>query len=444
MPRVAFKTLGCRLNQADTDHMAEDLAAAGFEIVREDQRPDVVIVNTCTVTSEATRSSRRTASKAAESNPESLVVVAGCYAVAEREDASALPGVGLVVSNDDKDGIVDLISEKLSLRPHAPSGFLKTIPFGVPGADRTRTNLRVQTGCDEFCSFCIIPKTRGPLRSFPLEDLLKRARRQVAEGARELVLTGVHLGKYGWDVAMPDDGLVELLEGLLAIDGLARIRLSSILCRHLSPRVIGLIRDEARICRFLHIPLQSGDDTVLERMNRPYRIGEYLGLIERVKEAVPEVGLSTDVIVGFPGETREQFEATARVAEEVGFLKIHVFRYSPRPGTPSAGWPDQIDEREKRLRSKELIALGNRTRLAFHERQIGRVREVFVEQAFDNGMLSGHTDNFVMVRCAGPRALAHRLAKVEVESAAVDSVTGSLVGEVAWEQADPRGGDSPE
>lgn len=433
---VAFRTLGCRLNQAETDQMAEDLMQLGFEVVPESSDPDVVVINTCTVTQEATRTSRRMSRNAIRDHPDALVVVAGCYAVAEPQEAASIEGVGLIASNEDKERLAQIIGERLGVDT-APQNLLQIRPRPLHG--RTRTNLKVQTGCDEFCTFCIIPHTRGSLRSYPLENLLDGARRKVEDGARELVLTGVHLGKYGWDTGDPDDALIALLEGLLEIAGLVRIRLSSILSRHVSPRLVGLMAAEPRLCRFLHIPLQSGDDSVLERMNRPYRIGEYLEVVDLVKSEIPEIGLTTDVIVGFPGETNEQFQRTLEVVDHVRYLKLHVFRYSARPGTPSASFPDQVDEPEKRRRSKELISLGNSLREEFHATQVGREVEVFVEETFDSGDVAGHTDNFVRVRFPAPPALAERLALVSVESASVESVTGRLVRPVAFADAHPRG-----
>ena len=408
----------------------------------ESDSPDVVVVNTCTVTQEATRGSRKTATRAAENNPDALVVVAGCYAVAEPEEARALPGVGMIATNDEKQDlarkIATSIGARLDMSPRGGPLLQIGKASGFPGADRTRVNLKVQTGCDEWCTFCIIPKTRGPLHSYDLDDLLGQARRKVQAGTRELVLTGVHLGKYGWDQGRPDDGLIALLEGLLAIDGLSRIRLSSILSKHLTDRVIGLIASEDRICRFLHVPLQSGADRVLEAMNRPYRIGDYMDTIREVKIRIPGAALSTDVIVGFPTETDDEFERTMAISEEVGYMKMHVFRYSPRPGTPSASMTDQVPEQVKKQRSKRLIALGNEMRAAFHERQVGATREVLVEEVSGSGSLAGHTDDFLMVRFPGPADLVEKLAAVRVTSAAVESVGGEYVREVPWASADPR------
>jgi threonylcarbamoyladenosine tRNA methylthiotransferase MtaB len=456
-PAVAFRTLGCRLNQAETDLMAEDLLALGFRVVAEGEDPDVVVINSCTVTHEATRGSRHEARAAAQRSPGALVVVAGCYAVAEPEEASGIEGVGLVAGNDEKDHLADLIAERLGVarRPgllqigHRPGWAPGPTPRpgealrGFPGADRTRVNLKVQTGCDEFCTFCIIPHTRGPLRSLPLDGLLERARQKAAEGTRELVLTGVHLGKYGWDIGRPDVALVRLLEGMLAIDGLARIRLSSILCQHLTPAVVGLFAAERRLCRFFHVPLQAGDDRTLERMNRPYRIGEYLEAIDRVQAEVPGAGIATDAIVGFPGETAQEFDRTVEIVERVGYLKVHAFRYSARAGTPSATWPGQVSEPEKKRRSKELIAAANRTRRHCHDRQVGRLREVLVESRSDGGDLSGNTDDFVRVSFPAPAPQAGAgvvgsLALVRVAEADQSGVRGSFERAVPWEEADPR------
>lgn len=439
MPKVAFKTLGCRLNQAETDQMAEDLMAIGFEVVDESGCPDVVVVNTCTVTSEATRGSRRSSVKAAGSNPGALVVVAGCYSAAEPQEAAEIPGVGLVIDNDGKDSIARLVATRLGIdrTPKKPS------PLGIPKklsvTGRTRINLKVQTGCDEWCTFCIIPRTRGPLRSLPLDDVLAQARQKADEGARELVLTGVHLGKYGWDEGRPDDDLLALLEGLLAIEGLNRIRLSSILSRHLTPRVLALIAQEHKICRFLHVPLQAGSDDVLERMNRPYRIDDYLDAIGRAKDQIEGLSLSTDVIVGFPGETNDQFARTMHICEQIGFMKLHVFRYSPRPGTPSASWPDQIPESDKKARSKELIALGRSMRQDFAESHVGSRREVLIEGQVNSGDLVGHTDDFLRITFASPPHLIDRLAQVQVEVATPEGASGSLLREVPWASSAPRG-----
>jgi threonylcarbamoyladenosine tRNA methylthiotransferase MtaB len=404
-PKVAFKTLGCRLNQAESEQALEALGARGFDLAHAGEQPDVVVINTCTVTAESTASSRRLIRKTAEAHPGATVVVTGCYAVAEPEEARAIPGVDLVVGNDHKDRLAALVAAVPAVR---------RLPLVMRPAPlerlRTRVAVKAQTGCDEWCTFCIIPRTRGPLRSYPSDELVADVRRQVERGVREVVLTGVHLGKYGED-AGERDGLARLVERLTAIDGLLRLRISSVLPVQVTPALVERVRDDPKVCRHLHVPLQAGDDQVLERMHRPYRIAQFMERVERAQSEIPGLGLSTDIIVGFPGETAEQFRATLGVTERVGFSKLHVFRYSQRPGTPAADMGDQIPEPEKKARARELIALGNELRRRFHEAHVGERLEVLVEGAGE-GIADGTSDNYIKVRFPGGPELADRLVVV--------------------------------
>jgi threonylcarbamoyladenosine tRNA methylthiotransferase MtaB len=404
-PKVAFKTLGCRLNQAESEQALEALGARGFDLAHAGEQPDVVVINTCTVTAESTASSRRLIRKTAEAHPGATVVVTGCYAVAEPEEVRAIPGVDLVVGNDHKDRLAELVTAVPAVR---------RLPLVMRPAPverlRTRVAVRAQTGCDEWCTFCIIPRTRGPLRSYPEEQVVADVRRQVERGVREVVLTGVHLGKYGEDRG-EREALARLVDRLTAIDGLLRLRLSSVLPVQVTPALVERVRDDPKVCRHLHVPLQAGDDEVLARMHRPYRVAEFLDRVEHAKTEVAGLGLSTDVIVGFPGETRAQFAATMAVVERVGFSKLHVFRYSQRPDTPAATMPDQVPVEEKKARAKELIALGNELRRRFHENHIGRPLEVLVEAAGD-GLAEGTSDNYVKVRFPGGAELVDRVVAV--------------------------------
>jgi threonylcarbamoyladenosine tRNA methylthiotransferase MtaB len=404
-PKVAFKTLGCRLNQAESEQALEALGARGFDLAHAGEQPDVVVINTCTVTAESTASSRRLIRKTAEAHPGATVVVTGCYAVAEPEEVRAIPGVDLVVGNDHKDRLAELVTAVPAVR---------RLPLVMRPAPverlRTRVAVRAQTGCDEWCTFCIIPRTRGPLRSYPEEQVVADVRRQVERGVREVVLTGVHLGKYGEDRG-EREALARLVDRLTAIDGLLRLRLSSVLPVQVTPALVERVRDDPKVCRHLHVPLQAGDDEVLARMHRPYRVAEFLDRVEHAKTEVAGLGLSTDVIVGFPGETRAQFAATMAVVERVGFSKLHVFRYSQRPDTPAATMPDQVPVAEKKARAKELIALGNELRRRFHENHIGRPLEVLVEAAGD-GLAEGTSDNYVKVRFPGGAELVDRVVTV--------------------------------
>jgi threonylcarbamoyladenosine tRNA methylthiotransferase MtaB len=381
--------------------MAEELGGLGF-VAADGDAPDVVVINTCTVTREATKASRSAIRRAIRDHPEAKVVVIGCYAVSNSDDIEAIAGVDAVLSNDDKEAFVEALGKRAATRPllqigtRAPSGRASPRSF----SPRVRANLKVQTGCDEWCTFCIIPTTRGPLRSFEEADLVDEARARVMAGARELVLTGVHLGKYSFDRKGTERDLVRLLERLLSIDGVLRIRLSSILSQHLTDELVELMAGEPRLCRHLHVPLQSGDDGILKAMHRPYDIDRYIDSVSRAQRAIPGLALATDVIVGFPGESELAFEKTMQVVRRIGFSKLHVFRYSARPETPAASMPGEISPDVKRERSRRLIALGNEIRQEFLTAHLERILHVLVEdeRVIDgSGVCSGQTDDYVRV-----------------------------------------------
>lgn len=431
-PKVAFTTLGCRLNQAESDSMSEELAALGWDDASVQDHPDVVVINTCTVTREATKASRMAIRRAARANPGARIVVIGCYAVSDRAEIEAIEGVDVVLGNDAKESFVEALG---AARPTAPllqiglrsaRAAREQTPRDAP---KVRANLKVQTGCDEWCSFCIIPKTRGPLRSMDEDALVAQARAKVAAGARELVLTGVHLGKYTYDSGGDEDNLIALCDRLLAIDGVWRLRLSSILSHHLTPRFVAYMAGEPRMCRYLHVPLQSGDDQVLEDMNRPYRIGDYIESLERVKETLPAVALATDVIVGFPTETEEAFQNTMQVVEKLRFSKLHVFRYSPRPETAAAAMRDAVSANDKRDRSKRLIDLGNSIRTEFLSRHLHEPVEVLVEDEREVdgvAVCSGQTSDYVRVWFEG-RGQLGALVDVRGDGIRADGMRGHLV-----------------
>ena len=426
-PRVSFTTLGCRLNQAESDSMAEELTGRGFHTAAVAEHPDVVVINTCTVTREATKASRQAIRRAAKQNPEAKVVVIGCYAVSDPEEVAAIEGVDVVLTNDDKERFTEALGVHPATAPLLQIGAPRGSKLASQG--RVRANLKAQTGCDEWCTFCIIPTTRGPLRSLDEDDLIAEAKARVAGGAREIVLTGVHLGKYTYDTGGDERDLIRLFTHLLEIGGLRRLRLSSILSRHLTSDVVGFIASEPRMCRHLHVPLQSGDDGVLAAMNRPYRIAGYLEAIERVKACIPDVALATDIIVGFPGESEDAFTATLDVVREVDFSKLHVFRYSARPGTAAAGLEDVVPPEIKKQRSKRLIALGNEIRTRFLERHLRRPLEVLVEEErlIDGvNICAGQTDDYVRVWFEG-RGLLGDIARVEGLRVRADGVEGRLL-----------------
>jgi threonylcarbamoyladenosine tRNA methylthiotransferase MtaB len=430
-PKVSFTTLGCRLNQAETDSMAEQLVERGMDLAERDESPDVVVINTCTVTREATKASRMAIRRAVRSHPDAKVVVVGCYAVSDPDEIESIDGVDVVLGNDVK----ERFAETLDATPQTASLLQISLPGKQrPSAEifpRVRANLKIQTGCDEWCTFCIIPTTRGPLRSFDEDRLVAEAHSRVAAGAREIVLTGVHLGKYTYDSGGNERNLIRLFERLLDIDGLWRVRLSSILSNHLTEGLVEFMAREKRMCPYLHVPLQSGDDGILEAMHRPYRAEDFVAAVERAKSEIPNLALATDVIVGFPGETETAFSATMDVVRRVGFSKLHVFRYSPRPGTAAAAMKSEVDAGTKKDRSKRLIALGNEIRSGFLRAHLGRELEVLVEDEREidgGGVCSGQTGDYVRVFFEGSGLLGS-MAGVQGERVRADGIGGSLLTE---------------
>ena len=405
--------------------MAEELATAGVTPAAQGEAADVVVVNTCTVTREATKASRMAIRRAVRDNPGAKVVVAGCYAVSDPEEIEAIEGVSALVGNDDKERFVEALAGNSAIAPLMQIGFAQR---STPA--RVRANLKVQTGCDEYCTFCIIPTTRGPLRSMSAPDLIAEARRRVSAGARELVLTGVHLGKYTYDQGGDERALIDLFQRLLSIDGVWRLRLSSILSRHLTPEVVDYLASEPRVCRYLHVPLQAGDDDVLRAMNRPYDIDEYVASVKRAQEHLDGLALATDIIVGFPGESDAAFEKTLDVVRELRFSKLHVFRYSARPGTPAAGMTDsEVPAPVKKERSKRLIDLGNAIRRDFLDSHLNRPLEVLVEdeRVVDGvAVCSGQTDDYVRVWFEGSGLLGS-LVSVQGTEVRSDGIRGATL-----------------
>ena len=435
MATFAFKTLGCRLNQAESDSMADELLAGGLDPAHSDASPDVVVVNTCTVTREATKASRSAIRRAVRNNPDSKVVVVGCYAVSNPEEIEAIDGVDVILGNTDKERFAEALQENppmsplLQLAPPARTKEPATRVATPSATARVRANLKVQTGCDEWCTFCIIPTTRGDLRSFDVESLVGEARAKAAAGARELVLTGVHLGKYAYDIGGGERELIELMGRLLDIDEIARLRLSSIFPRHLTNEVLEFMSREPRVCRYLHVPLQAGDDDVLTAMHRPYRIEEYIEAVDRAKEALEGLALATDIIVGFPGETDAAFEATLDVVRRVGFSKLHVFRYSARPDTPAATMEEQVPVEVKKERSKRLIELGNELRADFLSRHLDSAVEVLVEDRREvEGVTisSGQTDDYVRCWFEGDCELGS-IVEIAGKRIRADGIEGTLL-----------------
>jgi threonylcarbamoyladenosine tRNA methylthiotransferase MtaB len=434
MAKVLLRTLGCRLNQAESFEIEQGLLSCGFELAEASDEAEVVIVNTCTVTADSSRSSRRLIAKSVRENPNARIVVTGCYAVAAPHEVRSMEGVDAVVANKDKDSIVGYLKDV-----YFPASLTKA---SAPPVLQARVTLKVQTGCDEACTFCIVPFTRGALDSRGMSDVVDAAVSMADRGASEITLSGVHLGKYGFD---KDDGvrLYELVCRLLEVlPNRVRIRLSSIEVTCVEDRLVNLMASEPRLCRHFHIPLQSGDDAILEAMGRPYDSARYREIASTIRQRIPGIAITTDVMVGFPGETPDAFDNTLEVIEEVGFAKLHVFRYSAREGTPAAASRAQVSEDEKKSRSRMVRDLGDEMRLAFYRREAskGMLADVLIEgygpasQAQQGDAprpsLYGITDNYIKVKTSGPAGALGRYVRVVPQKIGLDFIEGELVSDI--------------
>jgi threonylcarbamoyladenosine tRNA methylthiotransferase MtaB len=434
MPTVAFATLGCRLNQVDTQSLQGALEARGFRAPGADEVADVVVVNTCTVTARAEASDRQAIRRLSRAHPGARVVVTGCWAQTEPEGVAGLRGVDLVVGNGEKHRLPDLLRSLLGGgavgRVHVGDvSRLAGMPVVPPArsAGRSRAFLKIQEGCRHRCAFCIVPRARGASRSQEPEVVLDQARALVEAGHRELTLTGVDLGSYGTDL-VPRTSLAALLGAMVELSGLHWIRLSSLLPAYFTPALIEVVTGSAVVAPHLHIPLQSGSDRVLRLMRRPYTAAMYAGLVERLVKARPGLGLGADVIAGHPGEREIDFGETAALVDALPFSYLHVFPYSDRRTTEAATMGDRVDEPTKARRSRRLRDLGWRKNRVFREALVGTVQEVLVLEGREaGGRLVGLTGNYVEVAFAGPGHLVRTLQAVRITGASDAQTGGEIV-----------------
>ena len=430
---VAFATLGCRLNQVDGQEMQAALGANGFRAVPFGEPADVVVVNTCTVTARADFSDRQTIQRAVRGNPGARVVVTGCWAQTDPETVARVRGVDLVVGNADKgrlpEMVADLLDGQLVSRVRVSDIRAVRTLASAPVSDvpRTRAFVKVQDGCQHRCAFCIVPLARGASRSRDPQVVLEQVRWLVEAGHAEVVLTGVDLGHYGFDLT-PRTTLAALLHAMVEVPGLRWIRLSSVLPSYFTPELLEIVTGSSVIAPHLHIPLQSGSDRVLRRMRRPYTVAMYRALVERLAAAVPDLGLGADVIVGFPGETDAEFEATQSLVAALPFTYLHVFGYSDRRATEAERLDGHLEARVITARSRTLRALSRTKSLEFRRKLLGTVHEVLVLERRDGGAgaLVGLTGNYVEVLFDGPDALRRRLARVRVTAVDAERTRGEL------------------
>lgn len=430
LPRVAITTLGCKTNQFESAAMAEQLAAAGFPVVPFHEQAEVYIINTCTVTARTDAESRRIVRRVTRRNPAARVVVTGCYAQVSPDQLQQMPSVKLVIGNSEKRDIVRFIKELGDVRRVAVGDICReTSAEALPlesFAEHTRAFLQIQNGCDAFCSYCIVPYARGRSRSVPPADALAAVASFTDRGFREIVLTGIHLSGYGLDLDPPVP-LHQLLRDITELQLAHRLRLGSLEPTEITDELIQLMAGSDIICPHLHIPLQSGDDAVLSRMNRHYTEQLFESLMERLMVAMPEVCVGLDVIAGFPGESDQEFERTYRLVERLPVAYLHVFPFSSRPGTPAASMPGQVPSRIVTERARLLRELAAEKRSAYARRFVGKEVSVLV-QSSENGVLSGLSRHYLTVSFTGHSSLFNSEVPVMVTSAAADHLSGTFVG----------------
>ncbi len=430
MKRVAITTLGCKTNQFESAALHESLVKEGFCVVPFDDVADIYVINTCTVTARTDAESRRLVRRASRKNPAARVVVTGCYAQVAPEKLSALPEVGLVVGNEEKKGLAALLKGAPGpdrVLVSAIDESRKAEPLGLESfAEHTRAFLQVQNGCDSFCSYCIVPFARGRSRSVPPNEVLAGISRLTAQGFREVVLTGIHLGHYGRDLGSSSN-LLHLLEEVESRLLLRRLRLGSLEPLDISPELISLLGSSSIICPHLHIPLQSGSDSTLTRMNRGYSGRYFRNLVERIVTTLPDACVGLDVIAGFPGETTAEFSATMRLIGELPVGYLHVFPFSSRPGTKAADMPGHLQSLVIKERAEALRVLGESKREAYHRRFLGRELDLLVMQQGGDGFCSGLSRNYLSVQIPGDESLANREVRVRLTSADKGRLLGEIV-----------------
>jgi threonylcarbamoyladenosine tRNA methylthiotransferase MtaB len=434
MPKVFFATLGCKVNQYETEAMRQMLARQGYASTADESEADLYVVNTCTVTARSDQQARQLIRHLKRLNPQAKLVAVGCGVENPKSGLRELEGVDLALDNTRKMRIADYINGFITgCHPEVSTGFkrpyqdVKLESFG----ERTRAFVKVEDGCSSFCSYCIIPYVRGFTRSRPLRSIVDEVRGLVEAGYKEVVLTGVQIGDYGDDLKGGTE-LADVLEAILGeVEGDYRLRLSSIDPADVTERLIGLVARSPKACKHWHLPLQSGDDTLLRKMNRDYTSSDYARLVDRIREAMPGAGINTDLIVGFPGETDESFDRSYEFVRRIGFSRMHIFRFSAREGTPASRRKERVEPEAAKERSDRVAKLARSMMLDFNRAFLGRMLDVLVEEEVDKrtNLPVGFSDNYirVVIRSAGgmgPGDMEGRIARVRADEAHDDHLVG--------------------
>ncbi|MFC0270059.1 tRNA (N(6)-L-threonylcarbamoyladenosine(37)-C(2))-methylthiotransferase MtaB [Metabacillus herbersteinensis] len=436
MPTVAFHTLGCKVNHYETEAIWQLFKEVGYERTEFESIADVYVINTCTVTNTGDKKSRQVIRRAIRKNPDGVICVTGCYAQTSPAEIMAIPGVDIVVGTQNRMKMLDYIEQfKLERQPiNGVGNIMKARVYeelDVPAfTDRTRASLKIQEGCNNFCTFCIIPWARGLMRSRDPKEVVTQAGQLVNAGYKEIVLTGIHTGGYGED--MKDYNLAMLLRDLdEQVHGLKRIRISSIEASQITNEVIEVLHSSNKVVRHLHIPLQSGSNTVLKRMRRKYTMEFFAERLNRLKEALPGLAITSDVIVGFPGETEEEFMETYNFIKEHKFSELHVFPYSKRTGTPAARMEDQVDDEVKNNRVHRLIELSNQLAKQYASQFENEILEVIPEEKLkedtDSGLYVGYTDNYLKVVFPADEEMIGKIVKVKITKAGYPYNEGQFI-----------------
>ena len=418
--RIYLDSVGCRLNWSEVEMLAQQLTAAGHAVVAVPDEADIIIVNTCAVTAQAERKTRHTIRALHRDNPNAELAVVGCYATLRPEVSDNFPGVSWVIPNAEKERTAELVTEEL------PPAAAQRRTEGSAETLRTRAFVKVQDGCDNHCTYCIIRSLRGRSHSRPLSDVISELQALTEEvGCREAVLTGASLGAYGRDLGLPD-GLRTLTEKALAETDLSRLRLSSVEPWDLDEAFFELWED-SRLCRQIHLPLQAGCDATLRRMGRPVTTAGFARLVEAARDAIPDVAITTDVLVGFPGEDEEAFRESYAFVERMGFAKLHVFPYSPRPGTPASSLPNPVSRSVRDERAQQMRMLGAEQRRGFQSRFLNRDLTVLWEKRWQNGQWTGWTDNYIRVAAHAEGNLCNRITRARLLALGNGYVEGEVI-----------------
>lgn len=426
--KAAFVTLGCKVNQYETNALAHLMRNSGFTVVPQEEEADVYIVNSCTVTAESSRKSRQALRRMRLGHPQAIIVLTGCYAQAYAEELEPLKEADIILGTKQNQALPDAILQFAQDRQRRVSvkAYEKTDPYAGVGAasfeGHTRAFIKIQDGCNRFCTYCIIPKSRGFSRSRPLAEIRQELTEIAANGYKEVVFVGINLSAYGMDTGY---SICDALKLAQETDGIERIRLGSLEPDHITDDVISELKNMPKFCAQFHLSLQSGCNRILKRMNRHYTAEEYAALCEKLRDAFPALSLTTDIICGFPGETEQDFAETCAFAEKMGFMKVHVFPYSKREGTPAAGYPDQIEKQIKFRRCAELQQQCDAVRMQCLQTMINTEQKVLFETP-KNGLQQGYTENYTPVCVKSDLLLTGQIRNVKITGVSNDKCSGVL------------------